>query len=111
MERSVSISNGPDTATWSLSTITKDRASMADHPWPRSRKTLGTISGFPDKPRRLGRTTSTARTMRRLVFADGLGCVRATLVGGVCLAFVRGHAKEIRRSEDSARRRAFAFRA
>jgi hypothetical protein len=84
---------------------------MADHPWSRSRKALGAISGFLDKPRRFSRTTATARTMRRLVFADGLGCVRAALVGGVRLACVRGHAKEIGRSQDSAWRRAFAFRA
>ena len=83
---------------------------MADHPWPRSRKALGAISGFVDKPRRFGRTTPTARTMRRLVFTDGLGCVRAALIGGVCLPPVSRHAEEIGRPQDSARRRTRAFR-
>jgi len=83
---------------------------MADHPWPRSRKALGAISGFVDKPRRFGRTTPTARTMRRLVFTDSLGCVRAALIGGVCLPPVSRHAEEIGRPQDSARRRTRAFR-
>jgi hypothetical protein len=84
---------------------------MADHPWPRSRKTFATTFGFLDKPRRLARTTSTARTMRRFVLIKCLGRVRAAFIGGVRLAPLRRHAKEIRRSQNRARRGAFALRA
>jgi hypothetical protein len=88
----------------------RDCASMADHPWPRRRKALGATSGFLDKPRRFGRTTPAARTMRRFVLIKRLGRVGAALVGGVRLSPFRRHAKEIRRPQDHARRGAFALR-
>ena len=88
----------------------RDRASMADHPRPRSRKALGATSGFLDKPRRFGRTTPAARTMRRFVLIKRLRRVGAAFIGGVRLSPFRRHAKEIRRPQDHARRRAFAFR-
>ena len=81
---------------------------MADHPRPRGRKTLGAAAGSLDKAGRLGRATATAWPMRRLVFANGLRRIGAALVGGVGLALIRGHAKEIRCGQDHTRRFAFA---
>jgi hypothetical protein len=53
---------------------------MADHPWPRGRKTLRAGFGLLDEARRLGRAAAAARPMRGLVFAEGLGRVGRTLV-------------------------------
>ena len=83
---------------------------MADHPRPCGRKALGAAAGFLDQPRRPGRTAAAARPMRRLVLVDGPGCIGAALVGGMRLALVRGHAEEVRRRQDHARRFALASR-
>src|SRR5665647_738998 len=84
--------------------------SVADHPRPRGRKALAAGRGFLDQARRLGRTATAARSVRGLVFADGLGRVGRALVGGVGLALVRGHAEEIRRGQNDPRRLAGALR-
>jgi hypothetical protein len=77
-------------------------ASVADHPGARGRKALRSASGPFHKTRRLGRATTAARRMRRLVFAEGLRRIRATLVGGMSLALVGGHTEEIWRRQNHA---------
>jgi len=85
--------------------------SMADHPRTRGRKAFRATPGPLHETRRLGRTAPAARPMRRLVFAESFRRVSAALVDGVGLAPVRGHAKEIWRRQNRARRLTLALRA
>src|ERR1700676_2784045 len=78
--------------------------SVADHPGTRGRKAFCATPGLLQKTGRLARTTPATGPMRRLVFADRLGRVGTAFVGGVSPALVRGHAEEVRRRQDSARR-------
>ena len=86
------------------------RASVANHPRARGRKTFRAAPGFSDEARRLGRTAAAARSVRGLVFGNRLRRVGRALIGGVGLALVRGHAEEIGRGQNDPRRFTRALR-
>src|SRR5882724_10401607 len=87
--------------------------SVADHPRPRGRKTLGAALGSGHLAPRLllvRRAAAATGAVRGLVLIERLRRVRTALVGGVGLALVGGHAEERGRGQDHARRFTFALR-